>query len=331
MTDEIVRAAPRVVSCFLFSTPRSMFRGPMNAEELQTLLRSAQPPALLHVLPAEVFAARRIPGSLNACVYETAFLDHVKALALDPAAPLVVYGAGAGSLDAATAAEKLRTAGYTNVQVFEGGLDAWNAAGLPLEGTGHLPHPPVPDGLYHLDTAESVIRWTGRNLFNHHSGTVRLAGGDIRARQGQLVSARFTINMASIVCEDLGDPAMNAMLLAHLRTADFFDVEHHPTAEFVAESADPIAGSTDGTPNHLLRGTFTLRGISRPLAFPVLVAAKDEGQHLTGQGVLELDRTAYGSHYGSGKLFRFLGPHVVNDHILLHVKIQADQTRQTHT
>ncbi|MCE9612299.1 MAG: YceI family protein [Chthoniobacter sp.] len=128
----------------------------------------------------------------------------------------------------------------------------------------------------------------------------------------------------SIACEGLTDLAMNAPLLAHLRTADFFDTGHHPTAEFVADTAEPIETCTDGTPNHLLRGTFTLRGISRPLEFPVLIAAKDDGQHLTGQGVLELDRTAYGSHYGSGKLFRFLGPHLVNDHIHLHVKIHAE-------
>ena len=30
-------------------------------------------------------------------------------------------------------------------------------------------------------------------------------------------------------------------------------------------------------------------------------------------------------HYGSGKLFRFLGKHVVNDHIHLHVKIHAER------
>ena len=102
-------------------------------------------------------------------------------------------------------------------------------------------------------------------------------------------------------------------------------VAHHPTAEFVADAVQSIATCTDGTPNHLLRGTFTLRGISRPLEFPVLIAAKDDGQHLTGQGVLSLDRTAYGSHYGSGKLFRYLGPHLVNDHIHLHVKIHAER------
>ena len=131
--------------------------------------------------------------------------------------------------------------------------------------------------------------------------------------------------MASIACEDLADSALNAQLLAHLRSDDFFDVAHHPTAQFVATAAEKIDPCTEGTPNHVLRGTFTLRGISRPLEFPVLLAATDDARRLTGQGVLELDRTAYGSTYGSGKLFRFLGPHLVNDHIHLHVKIHAER------
>lgn len=295
----------------------------MTALELQTRLQSPQPPPLLHVLPPEIFAAAHLPGSVNACVYETAFLDKVHALNLDPTAPIVVYGAGEGSLDATTAAEKLRAAGFTRVETFDGGIAAWQTAHLPFEGTGHLPEPPIPDGAYHVDTAESVIRWTGRNLFNHHNGTVRLAGGEIQVHQGQLASARFTIDMASIACEDLTDAGLNAMLLAHLRTTDFFDTEHHPTTEFAASIAEPIANSTEGTPNYLLRGTFTLRGISRPLELPAVIAAKDGARHLTGQGVLTLDRTAYGSQYGSGKLFRFLGPHLVADHIHLQVKIHA--------
>ncbi|MEO8352658.1 MAG: hypothetical protein ABI680_13050 [Chthoniobacteraceae bacterium] len=40
---------------------------------------------------------------------------------------------------------------------------------------------------------------------------------------------------------------------------------------------------------------------------------------------LELDRAACGSNDGSGKLFRFLGQHTVNDHIHLHVKIHAER------
>ncbi|HEY3839452.1 MAG TPA: YceI family protein [Bryobacteraceae bacterium] len=297
----------------------------MTARELQALLQSAQPPQLIQVLPEEIYTATHIPGAQNVGVFELTFLDQVRALAPVPSAPLIVYGAGEGSLDALTAAEKLRTAGYANVQPFEGGLAEWKAAGLPLDGNGQLPQPPVPDGTFRLDPAQSVVRWTGSNLFNYHTGTVKLAAGEIVLRQGQLVSARLTIDMASIANEDIADPALNAMLIAHLRSADFFDVAHHPTAQFVAEAAEKIANSTDGTPNYLLHGTFILRGISRPLEFPVLIAITEDNQSLTGQGQFELDRTEYGSQYGSGKLFRFLGKHLVNDHIHLHVKIRAEK------
>ena len=46
-----------------------------------------------------------------------------------------------------------------------------------------------------------------------------------------------------------------------------------------------------------------------------------------GDGDVELDRADYGSHYGSGKLFRFLGKHVSNDQIDLHVKIHTEKPR----
>lgn len=295
----------------------------MTAHELQNALSAAEAPLLVQVLPEEVFAAKRIPGSKQACVYEVAFLDQIAALTSDKARAIIVYGAGGGSLDAKVAAEKLAAAGFTNVTAFEGGLDAWSAAGLPLEGEGVLPASPTLSGSFAVDTAQSLIRWTGRNLFNHHSGTVRLAEGEIVLRENALVSARFRIAMDSIACEDISDSAMNRMLIAHLHTDDFFDVAHHPVAEFTATSITPLATCTDGTPNYLLRGQFTMRGITREIEFPILVATAD-GQRLTAQGVLDLDRTQFGSVYGSGRLFRFLGKHIVNDHIHLHIKLHAD-------
>jgi polyisoprenoid-binding protein YceI len=295
----------------------------MTTSELQTLLTSANAPLLVQVLPEEVFAAMRIPGSKQACVYEVAFLDQIAALTTDKSRAIIVYGAGSGSLDAKVAAEKLAAAGFTNATAFEGGLDAWSAAGLPLEGEGALPAAPSLSGTFHADTEQSLIRWTGRNLFNHHSGTVRLAEGEIKLRENALVAARFRIAMDSIACEDISDSAINQMLTAHLHSDDFFDVAHHPVAEFTATSITPLATCTDGTPNYLLRGQFTLRGITREIEFPILVATAD-GQRLTAQGVLDLDRTQFGSVYGSGRLFRFLGKHIVNDHIHLHIKLHAD-------
>lgn len=295
----------------------------MTALELQSLLTSTDSPLLVHVLPEEVFSARRIPGSRNACVYEMTFLDQVAELTADRQRAILVYGAGGESLDAQVAAEKLAAAGYLQVSVFEGGLEAWSAAGLPLDGEGALPAAPVLSGLFRVATSESIVRWTGRNLFNHHSGIVRLADGEITLRDGELASARFRIAMDTIACEDIADSAMSQMLVQHLHSGDFFDVANHPVAEFVAESVQPLAACTDGTPNYLLRGNFTLRGITRELEFPILVATAD-GRRLTAQGVLDLDRTQFGSSYGSGRLFRFLGKHIVNDHIHLHLKVHAD-------
>jgi len=49
----------------------------MNADQLRQRLAVAPAPLLVHVLPEEIFAASHIAGSVNSCVYETAFLGRV--------------------------------------------------------------------------------------------------------------------------------------------------------------------------------------------------------------------------------------------------------------
>jgi len=144
-------------------------------------------------------------------------------------------------------------------------------------------------------------------------------------QNGALQASRFTLDMNRIVCEDLVDTAYNALLIRHLRDDDFFAVDRFPTAEFICERAEPLQACTPGTPNYTLHGTMTLRGFTKPLSFPAVIAAAD-AEHLTGQAQFEIDRTQFGSHYGSGRLFAFLGKHVVNDHIHLLIKLHATRT-----
>lgn len=294
----------------------------LSITELQAQKNTA---TLIHVLPEEHFACAHLPGAINACVYETIFPSKVAELIPDKNAPLIVYGAGGDSLDATTAAEKLTKAGYTDVAAFTGGIAEWKQNNLPLEGTHAEPGTETPSGHYNLDTATSLVRWTGRNLFNHHHGTIKLSSGHIEIENGILQSARFTLDMNSIACEDLVDTAFNAMLIRHLRDDDFFAVDRFPTAEFICDRAAPLPSCTPGTPNYTLHGTITLRGVTKPLSFPAVIAAAD-ADHLTGQAQFELDRTQFGSHYGSGKLFAFLGKHVVNDHVHLHIKLHAKRS-----
>lgn len=293
--------------------------------EFISLLDSKASVTLLHVLPEEHFAQQHLPGAVNACVYEMAFLSKVAELVTDKASAIIVYGAGEPSLDSTVAAEKLANAGYTNVSDFRGGVAEWRQQGFPLEGTGPQVESASHDGVFDVSTDTSVVRWTGRNLFNHHHGTVKLAGGRIEIENGVLKAARFTLDMNSIACEDLVDTAYNAMLIRHLRDDDFFAVDRFPTAEFICDRAEPLPACTDGTPNYQLHGQFALRGVKKPLSFPSVIAAADD-DHLTGQAQFELDRTQFGSQYGSGKLFAFLGKHVVNDHIHLHIKLHATRS-----
>ena len=74
---------------------------------------------------------------------------------------------------------------------------------------------------------------------------------------------------------------------AHLRSADFFDVENHPEIRFVSTSFD---GDT-------LVGDLTIKGITKPVTLDVdfTVSRPTRGQHqgrLRGRG--RVDRTEWG-------------------------------------
>lgn len=294
----------------------------MNPHTLKSLLEGENPPHLLHILPPEIFEARRIPGSMNICIYLVAFNDLVRESLPDQSACVVVYSLGSEGLEARTAAERLHSLGFADVHVLEGGLEAWASAGYPIEGTGSL-RPPAPSGVYQVNTETSVLRWTGRNLFNHHEGTLRLAGGRVELHNGTLIAAVFDVDMRSIVCTDIPEESMRAALVRHLMHSDFFDADQFPLAHFETTAANPLENSTEGTPNLQIFGNFTLRGVTRPLDFPALVAFHPDGRSLTAQALLNVDRTEFGSLYGSGRFFRFLGQHIVNDHFHVHLKIHA--------
>ena len=295
---------------------------PINIDSLRQLLASSSPPTLIHLLPDEDFAEAHLPGARCFCVYESAFVSKIDEAFPDKAVPLVVYGRSDATFEAGAAVTKLHKAGYTNVTQLSGGLKAWRDAGGIVEGSGVREEAPL-NGTYALDTARSAIYWTGRNLFNHHHGTVSPASGVVKVIGGQLASAKFTIDMQSLTCADLVEPALNAALIAHLKSDDFFAVHEHPTAEFKATAVTPIPACTDGSANQVIQGLFTLRGVAQPLEFPALIAKAPDGS-LTAQAEFDLDRTRWGAIYGSGKFFARLMHHVVNDLVHLHLKLRFE-------
>lgn len=303
--------------------PTTHPHGEISPDELRRWLDTGRQLLLLDVMDEECFAEGHIEGAFRACVYETTFVDQVRTLNADTGGTIVVYGTGAPSLASRVAAEKLRAAGYTNVRDLRGGLAAWKGAGYPVQSpaVSVRTRPPL-SGVFALDVEKSVVRWTGRNLLNHHEGTVRFASGEILVADGKLVRADFSVDMRTIACADLTDASLNALLLRHLMDADFFDAAKWPVASFTTTSATPITAATPGLPNYELTGDFTLRGQTHDIRFPAVIG-DSEDTILAGQAEFDLDRTRWGALYGSGRFFDWLGKHLVNDLVHLHLKILA--------
>jgi rhodanese-related sulfurtransferase len=275
------------------------------------------PSPLIDVLSAESFATEHLPGSVNICVYETAFIDKIGAAFPDANTALTVYGLNDSTLEAGVALTRLAAAGYGRVQALPGGLEGWKAGGGKIERGAVIE---LPSGRSEVDQNASLAEWMGRNLYNRHRGTVRLGPGHIAIRDGRLMGGHLTVDMTSLGCTDIPDPGLSAHLIAHLKSNDFFSVEKYPQAEFEITNADHRAGVRPDEPNYQIKGDFTLRGVTKPIEFGAVLARNGDGA-FTAQALMDLDRTLWGANYGSAKFFGRLGQHLVNDEFHLQLKV----------
>jgi rhodanese-related sulfurtransferase len=222
----------------------------IQTEDLQKQLESTNLPILIDVRLEEDFKTAHIPGAIKNCVYEVAFARRLASVAQEETRPTVVYGANSGSYEARIAAEKLCGAGYANVYEYRDGFAAWQAAGAPVkQGEPQQAELVISDGIRPIDMAESSIEWTGRNLLKKHHGRLGLKSGQLEFAQGQLTGGRFVIELNSIVCFELQGTEWHDVLINHLQSDDFFDVERFPEASFVIDTARKIDGAALGQPN----------------------------------------------------------------------------------
>jgi len=304
---------------------------PISREDLSpAALRDAflrqEPPVVFSVFGSDAHAEARLPGAQNFCVYETAFLDKIRAAFPDPETALLVYGWSDATHEAEEAVRRLQTAGYRRVAKLAGGLEGWRAFGGEVEGTGSKAVE-TPSGIYKIDTALSTVLWTGQNVLNFHHGKLNVGGGELEIQDGTLLTGKITLDMRSIYCIDLADRSMAAMLEAHLRSEDFFDADRFPTAEFCIQEMAALSPQFQGVPNHRVTGSLTLRGVTQPLSFDAVVGPRPGGG-FAAQAQLDIDRTRWGVLYGSSRFFARLGQHLVNDLIHLHLKIVTEPTAE---
>jgi len=292
----------------------------ISSAELQKLL-AAGSVSLIDVRLAADHAAEHLPGAVSNCVFEVDFLPRMEQAFADRTTPICVYGASASSHESRMAAEKLRRAGYEQIAELAGGLEGWKVAGFETTtGEAIDDTPPSPEGTFPIDLAESPVEWLGRNLINKHWGTIPLKSGELHFSDGRLSGGEFVLNMPAMECTDLAGHELHDVLIGHLKSDDFFDTDRYPEARLVIESSEPIENREAGEQNLRVQGSLTLCGETRPLSFEAAAGFTDEGKP-AAQTAFAIDRTEWNVIYGSGKFFKRLAGHLVNDLIELQIRI----------
>ncbi len=106
----------------------------IDARELRERMTSTGPdrPVLVNALAREAFEETRSPGSISISASDAIRLAPD---VLDREQPVVVYCSSRSCTASPTLAQKLVDIGFTDVADFEGGIDDWERAGYPMQGT----------------------------------------------------------------------------------------------------------------------------------------------------------------------------------------------------
>lgn len=167
-----------------------------------------------------------------------------------------------------------------------------------------------------INTKVSSVNWVGKKVTGQHNGTINIKEGTLNLHDGHLSNGKIVIDMTSITNEDL-EGEWNQKLVGHLNSPDFFDTKNHATSTLEIKSVKIIEGN-----KHMISGTLTIKGITKPIEFPATIEMKDG--KLGAFAEMKVDRTLYNIKYGSGKFFEGLGDKMIDDEFIIKFKIAAE-------
>jgi polyisoprenoid-binding protein YceI len=179
-----------------------------------------------------------------------------------------------------------------------------------------------PDGtVYKLDSENSKINWKGTKPGGEHYGYIDVVKGSMSMDGETISGGTFTIDMNSIVNEDLTNENFNDRLVGHLKSEDFFHTEAYPNAFFsITSVVEQHSATDDFTANHLVTGDLTVRGIKKEISFPAYIEFGDDGVSAK-TGEIVLDRTEWNVNYQSKKIFANLADNFIHDDMIVSLNL----------
>jgi polyisoprenoid-binding protein YceI len=149
-------------------------------------------------------------------------------------------------------------------------------------------------GIWNIDPSHSAIAFSVRHMvvsktrgrFTKFSGEIRFDPANPAAS-----SVQVTIDPASIDTAD-------AQRDAHLRSADFFEVEKHRTASYRSTKIEDLGGE-----RYKITGDLTLHGVTKPVVLQVTFegSGKDPwgGERAGFVGSTSFDRKEFGLEWNT--------------------------------
>lgn len=144
-------------------------------------------------------------------------------------------------------------------------------------------------GTWSIDPTHSRVGFSSRHAmvtkvrgaFNDVSGTAQLDAEDMSRSKVSVVLSVDSVD----TCSPQRD--------AHLRSADFFDAQQHPTIEFDSTAVDEVDEN-----QFIVTGELTIRGVTRTISVPLELLGVDTdpfGQLRAGlEGSRRIDRKDWG-------------------------------------
>ena len=161
-----------------------------------------------------------------------------------------------------------------------------------------------------INASKSKISWVGEKVTGKHTGTINIKDGSLTFKNNKLIGGTVTVDMNSITVTDLTGEA-KGNLEGHLKAADFFGTDKHPTSKMVFKSVKAKSGNV-----YTVTADLTIKNITKPVTFDLTV---DKNSATT---TFKVDRTKYDITYKSGSVFDGLGDAAIYDDFTLTVNLQ---------
>jgi polyisoprenoid-binding protein YceI len=176
---------------------------------------------------------------------------------------------------------------------------------------------------FKVDATQSNLAWTAKKVTGGHTGSVKIAKGEVLVDKHKVVGGSIEMDMTSISDVDKSERLVN-----HLKSDDFFSAGKFPVSTFKITKMSPIKGAKAGSPNCIVEGDLTIKGISNPLSFPATIQVKGNTLTATSETII-IDRIKYDIKFRSASFFSAIGDKAIEDTFTVKFNLVAYTSPET--